>query len=97
MQTDFILFIRTTLDKSGFWWPKTLVYLGHFHGAFELFNRATSKQYFDKIKPLLNINEKTDLDEFLKEEQTKGSQHYGLGYNFQIKRLLNYDDLCTIK
>ena len=33
MQTDFLLLLRSQLH-SGFWWPKTLVYLGHYPGAF---------------------------------------------------------------
>lgn len=95
MQTDFIIFIRNSLDKSGFWWPKTLVYLGHFPGAFELFNRATSEQYFDKIKPLLNIKSKLDLTPLIEEQKKQGTGYYGLGHGFQIKQLLNFDDLCT--
>lgn len=95
MQTDFILFLRTSIDKSGFWWPKTLVYLGLFHGAFEIFHRATSKQYFEKIKSLLNIEEKTDLNGILEEEKSNGARYYGFGHSFQIARLLNFENLCT--
>lgn len=97
MQTDFILYVRVNLDKSGFWWPKTLVYLGHFQGAFEIFNRATSQQYFEKIKSLLNIQNKSDLNSLLEQESSRGSSYYGLGYNFQMNRLLNFEDLCTTK
>lgn len=97
MQTDFILFVRVSIDKSGYWWPRTLVYLGHFPGAFELFHRAASQQYFDKIKSLLNIEKKSDLNQLVEEEKSNGSRYYGFGFNFQIKRLLNYDDLCTVK
>lgn len=97
MQTDFILFIRNSLDKSGFWWPKTLVYLGHFPGAFELFNRATSEQYFEKIKALLNIESKLDLTPLIEEQKKQGTGYYQLGHGFQIKQLLNFDDLCTAR
>lgn len=97
MQTDFILFVRNSLDKSGFWWPKTLVYLGHFPGAFEIFNRATSAQYFEKIKILLNIESKLDLIPLIEEQQSQGSRYYDLGHGFQIKRLLNFEDLCTTR
>lgn len=97
MQTDFIIFVKNNLDKSGYWWPKTLVYLGHFPGAFEVFNRATSQQYFDKIKILLNIQTKLDLVPLIEEEQSQGSRYYGFGHGFQVKRLLNFDDLCTTR
>lgn len=97
MQTDFILFVRTSIDKSGHWWPRTLVYLGHFPGAFEIFHRATSQQYFDKIKPLLNIENKSDLNGLIEEENSNGARYYGFGYNFKIKTLINFEDLCTAK
>ncbi|MEI7050543.1 toll/interleukin-1 receptor domain-containing protein [Pseudomonas koreensis] len=96
MQTDFILFVRNSLDKSGFWWPKTLVYLGHFPGAFEIFSRAASQQYFEKIKPLLKISSKTELIPLIAEHKQQGARYYGFGHSFDIKRLLNFDDLCTI-
>lgn len=96
MQTDFILFVRNSLDKSGFWWPKTLVYLGHFPGAFEIFSRSASQQYFEKIKPLLKISSKTELIPLIAEHKQQGARYYGFGHSFDIKRLLNFDDLCTI-
>lgn len=96
MQTEFILFVRANLDNSGHWWPQTLVYLGHFPGAFEIFIRATSKQYFEKIKPLLNIKTKSDLDDLIAQVKANGSRYYGLGsYGFNFQQLLNYDNLCT--
>ena len=96
MQTDFILFVKNSLDKSGFWWPKTLVYLGHFPGAFEIFSRAASQQYFEKIKPLLKISSKSDLIPLIEEHKQQGARYYGFGHGFDIKRLLNFDELCTI-
>lgn len=97
MQTDFILFVKNTVDKSGFWWPRTLVYLNNFHGSFEIFNRAGSLQYFDNMKQLLNIQQKSDLTTLLEDERNNGARYYGFGFNFSIKRLLNFDDLCTAK
>lgn len=95
MQTDFIIFIRNNLSKAGFWWPKTLIYLGHFPGAFELFSRATSEQYFNKIKTLLNIKSKSDLTPLIEEQKKQGASYYQLGHSFQIKQLLNFEELCT--
>jgi hypothetical protein len=95
MQTDFILFLFTNLNKSGYWWPKTLVYLGYYPGAFEIFHRATSRQYFDKIKPILNIQKKSDFDELLENEKSNGARQYGFGHAFSIAKLLNFENLDT--
>ncbi|MCW5719382.1 MAG: TIR domain-containing protein [Bauldia sp.] len=68
MQADFVIFLRASLeDKS--WWPETLV----FHsfrdrgGPMELFARARSKKYFDRMKVLFGIQSKSDLDRVLEE------------------------------
>lgn len=59
MQADFVLFMRAELDtkdERNIWWPEILLYLGDFHSPFEIFARAISKKYFDKIKCLFVIN-----------------------------------------
>ena len=66
MQTDFTLFIRDCLDviRNGSyqeWWPETLVYIGRYSGAFEIFARAQSKEYFEKVKRLFDIENKDEL------------------------------------
>ena len=64
MQADFVLFMRGEVeltDDYNRWFPETLLYLFRFHSSFEIFSRAISKKYFDKIKCLLSITEKEDL------------------------------------
>lgn len=68
MQGDFILFMRAEIDdESGYygWWPETLLYLFRFHSAFEVFSRSVSEEYFEKMKCLLNIDNKEELVELL--------------------------------
>jgi hypothetical protein len=67
MQADFTLFIRDCLDsirngdqRQG-WWPETLLYL-RSERAFEIFARAQSRQYFDEIKILFDIKDKSELE-----------------------------------
>ncbi len=67
MQADFVLFIRDCLDlikSSGLqsWWPETLLYIRRLESAFEIFARAQSKEYFDRIKCLFDIEQKKDLE-----------------------------------
>jgi hypothetical protein len=43
------------------WYPETLLYLGHFNSAFEIFARSKSKGYFNSVKGLLGIDSVEDL------------------------------------
>ena len=66
MQTDLVLFIRDAFDsiKRGMrqsWSPVTLVYAEDYSGPFEIFARAQSKEYFDRLKCLFDINQKEEL------------------------------------
>ncbi|MEE6442262.1 TIR domain-containing protein [Pseudomonas putida] len=96
MQTDFLLFLRSEL-KGAFWWPKTLVYLGHFPGAFEIFIRSSSAAYFETIKQLLKITGKTELEEFVVTAAKRGARYYGLSaWGIDWSRLMNLNELACM-
>jgi hypothetical protein len=66
MQSDFILFIRDCFDamknKTGqHWSPETLLYIEYHSGTFEIFARAQSKEYFDRVKCIFDIEDKKDF------------------------------------
>lgn len=67
MQTDFLLFLRSQIVGLGYygWWPETLVYVGHHRRAFEIFQRAQSKKYFESIKPIMGVNSKDELGDLM--------------------------------
>lgn len=63
MQADFVLFMRDCLDvlrenRSQTWWPETLLYIERHSGAFEIFGRAQSREYFNQLKCLFDIDTK---------------------------------------
>jgi hypothetical protein len=59
---DFILYFRSRhSDVWTMWWPETLLYVGRFGGALEIFARAKSIRYFNRIKDLLQVKDKEDL------------------------------------
>src|SRR5690606_20971603 len=65
MQTDFILALKSTLDKDGrynYWFPRTLVYKGwHSQQPFPIFLKAESERYFNIVSKLFNVNNKDEL------------------------------------
>ncbi len=100
MQADFMLFIRSCLDSSedSFdWFPETMLYVYHFAGPFEVFARAKSKSYFDRMKIVLGIESKDQLAPLLESFKTGGRdlprwQHK----TFSPASLMAYSDLSTI-
>ena len=99
MQADFILFIRSELkgeDRFLGWWPETLLYLGDFHSPFEVFARARSKQYFDKIKCLFDIDTPDDLKQLLQEYKSQKRKLPKWEFDsFNPAFLLNIENLAT--
>lgn len=95
MQADFILYLRAEFQKDG-WWPITLVYAGHQYSPFELFARSSSKKYFDRMKVILSVSDKRDIDAFIDDVDKGGRRIPSSGWDrFSPKNLMGYDDLCT--
>lgn len=64
MQADFVLYLRSLLhamDEYSGWYPTTLLYAANIHHGFEIFARASSKMYFDKMKSVLGITQLSEL------------------------------------
>jgi hypothetical protein len=70
MQADFVLFVRDCMDtlrdreRHQRWWPDTLVYAG-YHRPFEIFSRAASGSYFDRLRVVFDMKEKGEFDQLL--------------------------------
>lgn len=101
MQADFVLFICAELqtkDKRFIrWWPETLAYLESYSRPFEIFARAESRQYFDKIKCLFNIKSPEDFKPLLEEYQ-KGDRQLPR-WQFDTLNpavLMNFEKLATM-
>ena len=103
MQADFVLFMRDCIDcvrkgnLSQNWWPETLLYREN-GSAFEIFARAESKEYFNRIKCLFDISVKMDFDPVLKafqEEKLHVSTWKWEWNNPNPAALLGYEQLAT--
>ncbi|WP_322885755.1 hypothetical protein U8C32_21675 (plasmid) [Sinorhizobium medicae] len=67
MCADFIAYLRGERrgEYQG-WWPETLLYADRYSGPLEIFARAKSQRYFDRIKGLLSVGSKDELGVFFK-------------------------------
>tara|TARA_Y100000588_G_C13928575_1_gene784726 strand:+ start:99 stop:593 length:495 start_codon:yes stop_codon:yes gene_type:complete len=100
MQADFVAFMRAEISASddySRWWPETLLYLGHYGSSFEVFARAKSKRYFDRVKALLGIESPDDLSELLESYKQNGRRLPKWEFNsFSPSALLGYESLGTL-
>ncbi len=100
MQADFILFLRssmTALDTdSSQWWPETLLYAPEYRGPFEVFARARSHRFFDRIKRVLGAKDKEDLGRMFEGFAAKKIYNPHWEYrSLSSKRLMGYEELAT--
>lgn len=90
IQTDFFLYLKAALN-DGRWHPATYVYAGTMHKATEIFARATSNAYWQKVASLLGVD---DVEKF-KADMTK-MREYGQGFDsVNISLLTNVEHLAT--
>jgi hypothetical protein len=99
MQADFVLFMRGEIQQSTFysrWVPVTLVHVGWFHSALEVFARSSSKSYFEKSKCILGIDKPSDLSELMEVYKTNPNTLPKWNFDsFNPLVLLGYEQLAT--
>lgn len=100
LQADFVLFMRAELERLknelDRWWPEILLYLGNFNGPFEIFARAVSKKYFDRVKVLLGIETPKDVEPLLKSYQDGSRKLPSWEFEqFSPATLLGYQHLAS--
>ncbi|WP_460231416.1 toll/interleukin-1 receptor domain-containing protein [Agrobacterium radiobacter] len=94
MLADFLLYFRSASIDRG-WFPETLIYLERFGGAFELFARAQSKSYFDRVKVILGVKDVVQLKAEVEAVQSDFAQ-MGWGYSsVSAKTLLGISQLAS--
>ena len=101
VQADFILLMKTELaptdlDKSS-WHPVPLLYTeSSYRRAFPIFVRSESREYFDRVKFLLGINNKDDISLLLDVYKSGKKPRPRVGITFpDLKSLINFDKLAT--
>ena len=99
MQADFVAFMRSELNAVSNvmrWWPETLVFRNQANPPFEIFARASSRTYFEKVRPLLDIKSPKDLEPLFEQYQKGTRQLPTWRWNsVDPARLLGYAKLAT--
>jgi hypothetical protein len=101
MQADFTLHVRDCLNslregRNQEWGTPTLRSVRSSQ-SFEIYARAESKQYFEVMKQVLDINAKQDLRPLF-DAYNSGRLHiprWGLGFTLNPERLLGYAEMAT--
>ena len=102
MQADFVLFMKDSMNSIANkthqdWWPVTLLCVERHSGPFEIFARAESKKYFDNLKIIFGIKEKSELSPVLQafEENRLRVPSWSFA-TFSPVTLLGYEKMATI-
>ncbi len=101
MQADFVLYLVEAMhglkeDRRQEWWPETLVFRSFHGGIFEIFLRAESIEYFNRLAPALGVSKKADLESFV--EGIKTDSIYIPKWDFERispVELMNFENLCS--
>jgi hypothetical protein len=101
MSADFVMWLRGEIlhKEIRMWWPYTLVYQRNSGVAFELFARAKSITFFDRVKGLIGVASKGNLAAVV-EESTRLQQRQIRVPQFNyfplnIGALIGIDQLAT--
>lgn len=95
LAADFVLYIRgTTVESYQMWYPVTLLYSQRYNGAFEMFARAKSKKYFDKIKVILGVKNENELKD--KISILNNDERYRIRWDFFHLDILALSGLASI-
>lgn len=98
MQADFVLYVRSAIKSQSYtdWWPESCLYATHTYNPFEIFARSVSTKYFDRVKQVLAIDTKEEiqplLDKLLEDRRNIPKWDWDA---LDVKVLTGFDRLCA--
>ena len=90
------LFIQDNSYNRRPWFPETTCY--HIYN-FPLISKAVSQKFFDKLKPIFDVNTKEELIQKV-DEVVKNNKDNLQRFNYEIPQIgrgLKLDEICTIR
>ena len=95
MEADFTLYVRGLLTPKYRWYPESAIFLGRSYGALPTYVRATSRRFYDRLKPLLFNLDAVDLRSQLAAMRAE-SRPLQIDYReIPLAQLLNLEGLAT--
>jgi hypothetical protein len=102
MQADFLLFLFNSItalrdNRNIRWWPETLLYYRDYSPPFEIFARAESLRFFNKICPLIAVKSKAELGEGFKLFQNPELRlpHWDIFHSVSLETATNFEKLAS--
>jgi hypothetical protein len=98
MAADFVLYFRGQASRPYHqsWWPETLVYSERFGGTLEIFTRAQSKKYFDRVMTIFGLKDKSDLNKLVQEIESDRDRIPRWDYStLNLREVLGLDGIAT--
>lgn len=97
MTADFVLYVRgISVGDWRRWWPETLLYANRYAGPFEMFARAKSSRYFERIKGLLGVSSKEVLENSIIAELGSDRVPRWDFHKLEVLQLLGLKNLATV-
>jgi hypothetical protein len=98
MAADFILYLRSLRqDFASIWWPETLLYASRYSTTFETFARAKSVAYFNRVKELLGVANKSELKELIEKLDADQRRIPRWDYSgINVRALSQFDNIATV-
>ena len=97
---DFILYFRSRTSRTKCeWWPVTYIYMtsdSNYDSCFEMFSRSKSIRYFNKMKCLLDVKDRFDLEEKLQHLEKNGTIPQLNWRPLDIRALMAFDSIATV-
>jgi hypothetical protein len=94
-EADLTLYLRSIISNKFNWYPVSALYLTYTYGSLPTYVRASSKQFYDRLKPILINRNPDDLRKDLADQSSTGKFLRFDYRDLQINRLINAENLAT--
>ncbi|KFC65056.1 SEFIR domain protein [Bosea sp. LC85] len=97
LSADFVLYLRAAMTSSWApWWPETLIFVSPGSATMEIFARARSAAYFERIRGMLGTPSvgdfRTRVAEMSKDQRGAIGWRY---HRVSVSNLARIEELCT--
>lgn len=102
MQADFLLYLYSVLHLDGIWaefawYPFTNAFTNYRAQPFEIFARARSTKYFERLKTVLSVESKDALIAIVEKSKTDDGfvPKFGFGHRLALEKLANLEKIAS--